>query len=309
VPYIHPPLYSTYMWAMERAYRQWGLWQGFGVYLQSALATVVSLAVLQWALPRDRRLGWALVLGALVVGSAGNLRPFEQYPVARLGVTAAGALLLRYAEVGGRGRLGAAWVLSIATVELHLNSWFVLGPLWLTLAILVPGRRRGLFWGLGALLVAFLASTWPGLYEVLREGPGHPAGWAPPLSVSAMTMEWTNPWTFLPLLFVATPIFADRPPVPLALGASLAAYTVITLGLQYRGLCMGGDFQSAHHYFELVDPLLAFLAVRWMQMAWDRADHWAVRALVVGAGMVIVLHQSELLLDGWAWLRELAARG
>ncbi len=306
VPYIHPPLYATFMYEMERFYRQTGIWQGFLIYIQGAVATACCVPLVVSALAPERRAPWAGVLGLLVVSSAANLRPFEQYPLARLLITASAAVLLAHTRHGGRWSLGSAALLSLASVELHLNSWFVLGPLWFFLAVLVPERRRGIALGLGLWLVAFLLSTWPGLFDVIRQGPGHPGGWVPPMSFSALTMEWSNPWTMLPLLLLATPLFPDRPAAPLALGAALIAYTMITFTLQYRGLCMGGDFQSAHHYFELIDPLLFLLAVTWLQLAWARADHWAVRALVVGALVILGVHQLEMVVDGWSWLAMLA---
>lgn len=309
VAYIHPPLYSAFLASFEWAYQRWGIWPGWLLYAFSAVAVAV-LAVVSGLVVRLGGGKGAAAFGALAAGwtvlSASNLRPFEQYPPARLLVGFALLGLLHHARTGRAFSLWAAAVTTLVAGELHLNCWFSLGPLWVLAAWAEKGRRAAVLGAFAVVCVLFAASTWPGLFDVLAEGPGHPEGWERPLSMRALTMEWSNAWLLVPTLLWWTPLAAGRDPMGRAVALAAWVATATVFVLQFTGLCIGGDFFSAHHYFELVDPLLVAGAALALRAAWEGRSGTCCTGVILGLSALVTFHQLEILVRGLDWLAQLA---
>ena len=305
-PFIHPPLYNEVLWLGEQLAEATGVRAAVGVSWLGALTTGAIAAGVAAFLSRSAGLRWGLFAAALVALSAAGMRPFEQYPLSRITLTAAvlGTLLLvdpRTRRVGGLA-VATALVAALST-ELHLNAWVVLAPLWAVL--LLGGRRRALGIIFAAVAAVFLASTALGLAQVLADGPMNEPGWTPPMSWDRVTFERNNPFLLLPLLLWLLPsVRRPRGLVALALPTVVLVYIAATTAQQYSGLGIGGTFANCHHYYELIDPLMALAAT------WALADAWAATAPAGGSGhqggsghrKLVLAFAGALLVSQIVWL-------
>jgi hypothetical protein len=205
-------------------------------------------------------------------------------------------LFALHGRLAGDGASKARWVATIAllwtAVELHLSSWFVLGPLWFFLTLsdrAATGRAKAHALGIAAWLATFALSTYPGLFEVLRDGPGEGRLGHGSVQWEHVTLEWTDVRLFLPLLLWAIPaVRRDRAPW-VAASLAVVVYTAITWCLMAFNLAIGGPMRDSHHYFELVDPLLAMCALAAVHGAWTTAG--SKRRLVeIGGAILLILH-------------------
>ena len=309
-PWIHPPLYGEYMRLLEAiSDRFWlgeelvAFWAG-GVF-----AACVTVAGAAWA-RTTLGPGWDVAAAVLLGFTASNLRPFENYPPGRA-LIFVGVWLLFVLHRGGATRW--RWVATVAVLwaatELHLSSWFVLGPLWFFLAAAdgrATARTKAHVRGIAAWLVAFGLSTWPGLFRVLGEGPGDGRLGDGSVQWSHITLEWTDVGLFLPLLLWAIPaVRAGRGPW-VAASLAIAVYTAITWWLMAHNLAIGGPKVASHHYFELVDPLLAMTALAATHAAWTTSVGPRRIAIGLGGGILLVLHVWGYA-DAFQTLQEMAA--
>jgi len=254
---------------------------------------------------------FASVALVLLLLSPAGLRPFEQYPAACLLLTGACWMSVRFAQQGGRGTLLLGAGLGLAAVSLHLSCGLLLGPMLLFLALCHPSRRAPLLGAAAAILGLFFASTfWPDhdLWPLFdqphiyfnEERPLGSFRWGD------ISLEWTNPLLLLPLLLWVHPRIRAESPLGTALAASAATYTALTFTLMASGLALTGDRASAHHYFELIDPLLIGLAVLGVQGVVNTSTP-AVTAVRRRALLGLLLaSQTALLISGLLFLREVA---
>lgn len=311
VPFIHPPLFTQYMRAFERTSARTGWYEGELLMVVGAALTplVVLLAVRLCAdgSPRGRWLGLA---GLLLAFSPAGLRPFEQYPLSCLLLTAALVALLLWWRRGGRVGWVVAFALTVLTVEFHLSSWFVLLP---TLALLWwagPERRRGVAaLTIGALALFLLSTQDLGLFgntlADVFEQPGvrnrdifSDPSWRNP------TFEYSNPLLYLPLLLWLVPSVRRSEPRGLPILAGVAVYVVVHLLLMQQGMAIHAQAPEPHHYFEMIDPLVTVCSIWALVVAWQtwkgergrRLVGAAVALVVVGQGLFLALALHKLVL-------------
>ena len=308
-PWIHPPVYGEYMrlleWVSDRVWvgeELLAFWSG-GFF--AAVLTVLGAA---WA-RREMGPGWDVAAALLLAFAASNLRPFENYPPGRTLVFAGAWLLfvLHRSQVSRSRRFGTVLLLWTA-VELHLSSWFVLGPLWLLLAVTDgrwTDRARAHVRGIGAWLGLFALSTYPGLFRVLGEGPGEGRLGDGSVRWSHVTLEFTDVFLFLPLLLWALPSVRRGRAPWVAASASVLVYTGITWWLMAHNLAIGGPKRASHHYFELVDPLLAMCALAALHAAWTETAGRR-RRIVEGATVALVAAHVVDYVRTYDLLREMA---
>jgi len=300
-PFIHPPLYNEVLWLGERAAEFTGLRPAALLALVNVLLAGIVAAAVAAATLRRSGTGAAVAVTALVALSAAPMRPFEQYPMSRLLVVLAVLGCLALAREDARGRrwlAGGTFVCAFAAVELHLNAWLVLGPLLSVLAWANPSRRRPLLLVLGGLLLGFGATALRGLPQVLRDGPMNEPGWSPPMSLEAVTFEWANVMLLFALVLWAVPTVRRRcsPRVAGALSAALLLHLAVVGWQMYAGLAIGGHFVIKHHYYDLVDALMALAAVWAMWDARDRPGwRWATALALAG----LLLWQLWLVRTCW----------
>jgi hypothetical protein len=318
--YIHPPGYREVMAAFTAAadatgWRRAELGAVVNVAVSAALAWLLWSGLRRWGAGR-----WAWLAVLLIGLSPAAMRPFDHYPVAKLLGTAALLALLRGTDASssaaaGRRRLLVASLLSLLAVEVHLNLWFLIGPMLAALWIGIPQQRRELAWIAFAIVAAFLVTAFPpfakqGLLDVLSGGPNHPEAWQRPLRWDVVTIERNNPWMFLPPLLWLIPAVrraSARPAVGFAAAAAVFSYAATVALLMYLGFCIGGNFRGCHHYFELADPLMTCVAVWALADAWRALDAgWRGLAgrglaagLVLAGGLGLLATQAELRFRGW----------
>jgi len=280
VPFIHPPGYSLFMNTMDAVSRAAGVeaaslvfWFGAVLTLTASLLAV-RVAQQRWgALP-------AVVVSALVVFDPQSLRPFEHYPLARLALLCAFLALTASPRVS----LAAAIAATFVSVEIHLSSWFLLGPLLAWKVVFGDGDERG--WSgrvLLSLLGLFALTTPFGLYEALAFGGG-PGG-----DPGRATVEWANPFLLLALLLALRGRLR---------GPALAAlcFTGITWALQTLQLADGTPFPYSLHYFELVGPVMVLILVgAWVEV---RAATVNPKSTVTLLAVLLVASQWTLFLRG-----------
>lgn len=243
VPFIHPPGYSVFMNTVDTLA---GGSAGRAAELIFGIGAVCSVGTaLLAAAVGHRRFGpmAGLALGGLLLFSPQVLRPFEHYPLARLLLFAAFVVV-----TAARTSVGARVAACFAAVEVHLSSWFLLGPLLFFDSLFGEDRKRDRT-VLGGLLAAFLVTTAFGLLDVLEFGGGEKEG------VGEATLEWANPLLLALLLPVAA--VGDR----WRRAAACLVYVVVMLALQALQIADGAPFPWSLHYFELVGPPAALVVV------------------------------------------------
>ncbi len=304
-PYIHPPLYAEFLIVVWRAADAFDTDPRYYIYLYSAvLSGGLVVAAALWL--REHVGPAAGLLGAaLVAASPNSLRPYEEYPLMKGIVVVVALLTVAYVRRGGSKWAAAAVVAGLFAAEMHLSAWFVTGPLFAGVFFTMPHRRRGIAIASVAVIGLFLATTYPGLYEVLADGPDRPPDWVTPPWQETASLEWTNPWLFAPLLLWLHPAVRAAAPGVGTLAFGALGYTAITLGLQVAGLAIGGGGGAdAHHYFELIDALLVLGAAGAVGAA---ARAWPARpSLVQVVALVLLVTQVRAFVVGRALLRDLA---
>ncbi len=290
---VHPPLYSVVLWAAAALSGPWDMDPERVLFLQGAVCHVAAVALIggaawRWIGP------WPAVLAAwLLAFGTESVRPFEHYPVCALAATGAGLALVGLGRGGDRRAVGVTAGLGFLALMLHLSPWFLFGPLLVALWATMPERRRPLTLAAVAVFVAFMATTWPGLYRQLVDGGGlggEPGSW---------TFGWMNGWLLSPvLLWFAGRAPGDRPFVALAVG--LVAYTLVTFALQLTQLADGQPYPSSLHYFALVEPLVVLAAIAALTTAWRAGGRRGRAALLIGA--VMAATQAARWADGMTWL-------
>ncbi len=310
-PWIHPPVYGEYMRLLEAISDRFWVGEELVAFWSGGVFTA-ALAVLgaAWA-RRAMGPGWDVAAAVLLVFAASNLRPFENYPPGRTLVFASAWLLFALHErlpEAKRARWVGTLVLLWTAVELHLSSWFVLGPLWFFLTLsdgAATARAKAHARGIVAWLVLFGLSTYPGLFRVLSEGPGVGRLGDGTVQWSHLTLEWTDEWLFLPLLLWLIPAVRRGRGAWVAASAAIVVYTLVTFWLMAHNLAIGGPMRASHHYFELVDPLLAMCALAALHGAWVGAEGWTRRAVAGATVALIVLHVAWYV-RAFALLREMS---
>ena len=309
-PFIHPPPYGEYLRVMEA----WSDSTGRNIvelFLKSS-AVLAGGTVLAAGLLYRKVLDSPMLVSigvALLAISPAGLRPFEQYPLATLLSTVSIGLMLHYCSKGKAASLVGAGGTGLMAISLHLSCWFVLGPLLVCLACTQPTRRGALLATAGAMVGLFLVGTvWPGpgmwpLFDhphayYSEDRPFGDFYW------SDINLEWSNRWLLLPLLGWLHPRVRRASPVGLALTGALLTYILITSVLMASGLAIASDRVEAHHYFELVDPLLILTSLIALQMT-GRAlslPRW-IGSATLG---VVVLSQVWAFGSGLGFLQRVA---
>ena len=292
---VHPPLASVVLGIAEWAARPTGVTAEHLIFLHGAVCNVLLVAIIggvawRWLGPwPGAAAAWLLTFGTEA------LRPFEHYPISALATTLAGLAALAVARHGGRRRIGIAAVLGFGALWLHLSPWFLLGPLLVLLWWGAAERRRDLVVAAGIVLVAWGATTYPGLYRQLAEGGpgGSESGTA--------TVGWLNPLLFLPLgLWLGRAGSRSDAGLHRTLAGAIGAYALATFGLQVIQLADGQPYPSSLHYFALVEPLMVLAAVAAVTTRWRAGGAWRLAAGVVA--VVVVVAQLWRWQDGMTWL-------
>ena len=290
---VHPPLYSVVLWMAEHWGPAVGVAPERALFVQGAVShvgMVLLVAAAAW-----RWLGaWpAVAVAWLLAFGTESMRPFEHYPISALAATSAGVALLGLSRGGERAAIAVTAGLGFFAFMLHLQPWFLFGPWLVALWLLLPERRRALQWAGGAVFVAFMATTYPGLYRQLVDGGGLGG------TDGSWTFGWMNGFLYLPLLLLPGLKRAEDRSW-LALGAGLVGYAGVTFGLQMAQIADGQPYPSSLHYFALVEPLAALLAVYTLMSVWARGG-----VLRGGAGVIALVMTATQLwrwVDGMTWL-------
>ena len=294
VPYIHPPLYSVLMNSAD-FYAGW-----FDVDISTviighaALAHVVVVVFVAWFLVRELGAGWAQIGAALVAFSPNWVRPFENYPLGSTLMALAAIAILNLALHGSWSAFVVAIFATLAAVELHLSNWFCVGGLMAGMFFLVQGRRFKAALASIVMIGLFLVSTHPGLWQVIAEGPDADADG----TQGGMTLEWTNPLLYVPLLLWLVPPLVNRFRVQASAAIGVLFFTAVSLGLQHFQLADGQPYPYSLHYFELVDTPLVLAGVLGLAAFWELAAErrWLRGAIVA---LVCGLLVSQLALYCW----------
>jgi hypothetical protein len=296
-PYIHPPLYAEFLIVLWWAADVFDTDPQYYIYLYAAVVAGGLCVVLGlWVRARFGATMGVLAAGLMAL-SPNSLRPYEEYPLMKGVLVVVALLTAGYVRRGGRGWAVAAVLAGLVAAELHLSAWFVIGPLFAGIFFTIPGRRRGIAVASVAVIGLFLLTTWPGLYEVLAGGPDQGPDWVTPPWRETVTLEWTNPCLFAPLLLWLHPAVRAAAPEGGVLALGAIGYVVITLGLQIAGLAIGGwGGLDSHHYFELVDGVLILAAVTALAAAVEVSKGWKAHALRF-VGLALLGTQVALFLS------------
>ncbi len=294
VPYIHPPLYSVLMNSADFYAGWFDVNIATVIIAHAALAHALVVVFVGWFLWREFDALWAQAGAAMVAFSPNWVRPFENYPLGSTLMALAAIAILNLASRGTWSAFVVAVFAALAAVELHLSNWFCIGGLMAGMFFLMPGRRLKAAFASILMIGLFMASTFPGLWQVIEEGPDADAE----STMGGMTMEWTNPLLYLPLVLVllSPRVRGRRIAVVAALGALL--FTVVSFALQHFQLADGQPYPYCLHYFELVDTPLILAAV-YVLAGWTgsqfRGGWRASAAFAIGALLIF----SQLALFCW----------
>jgi len=294
VPYIHPPLYSVLMNSCD-FYAGW-----FDVDVSTimighaALAHVLVVVFVAWFVSLEVGAGWGQVAAALVAFSPNWVRPFENYPLGSTLMALAAIAILNLAIRGTWSAFAVAVFAALAAVELHLSNWFCIGGLMAGMFFLVEGRRWKAALGSVAMIGLFMLSTFPGLWQVIEEGPDADAD----ATRGGMTLEWTNPVLYLPLLIWLAPRLVKKLSIEASAATGVLLFTAVTLGLQHFQLADGQPYPYSLHYFELVDTPLVLAASLALAGLWNGAAAGS-RTRIGVATVAALLIATQLALYCW----------
>jgi hypothetical protein len=112
-----------------------------------------------------------------------------------------------------------------------------------------------------------------------------------------LTFELSNPFLYAPMLLWLVPGVRAREPRGLPLAVALGAYVGATLFLQGYGLALGSTADEPHHYFEMIDPMVAACSVWALAAAWEAYPHkrGVLKAGVVGLACTQLLYLGRTL--------------
>jgi hypothetical protein len=294
VPYIHPPLYSVLMNSCD-------FYAGFFdvdvvtvMISHASLGHVLVVVFVAWFLWREYGAGWAQVAAAMVAFSPNWVRPFENYPLGSVLMALAAIACLNLAIHGTWSAFAVAVFAVLAAVELHLSNWFCIGGLMAGMFFFVEGRRIKAALASVLMIGLFMASTFPGLWQVIEEGPDADAD----ATRGDMTLEWTNPLLYLPLIIWVVVPLLKRMPVAGMAAMGVGLFTAVTLGLQHYQLADGQPYPYCLHYFELVDTPLILAVSLALAGLWSGAapGSWTRRATAAVGGLLVA---SQLALFCW----------
>jgi len=221
------------------------------------------------------------------------VRPFENYPLGSTLMALAAIAILNLAIHGSWSAFVVAVFAALAAVELHLSNWFCIGGMMAGMFFLIEGRRLKAALASVVMIGLFMVSTFPGLWQVIEEGPDADAD----ATRGGMTLEWTNPVLYLPLAIWLLPRLVEivftlagrlrgslLGPLPVAACATggVFLFTAVTLGLQHFQLADGQPYPYCLHYFELVDTPLVLAVCFVLAGLWRGAEKssWSPSALV-----------------------------
>jgi len=291
VAYIHPPLYSVLMNSCDFYAGWFNVEHSTIIVGHAALAHVVVVVFVAWFLWREVGAGWAQVAAAMVAFSPNWVRPFENYPLGSTLMALAAIACLNLAIHGTWSSLAVAVFAVLAAVELHLSNWFCIGGLMAGMFFLVEGRRWKAVIGSVLMIGVFMASTFPGLWQVLDEGPDADAS----STRGGLTLEWTNPLLYLPLIIWLAPPLVKQMRVAATAACGALLFTGVTLGLQHYQLADGQPYPFCLHYFELVDtPLILAVSLALAGLWKGAGERGWVRILVASAAGLLVATQFGL---------------
>ena len=290
---MHSPVWNFFIAGVQWLADTLGVSEPTVVHASGIFAAIVCAALVagRWQDPR-----WSALAGTATALSAASLRPFEEYPTAKL------LLLLTWLASQSPRRATRTLVfvpLGWLALMLHLSGWFLLAPA--LLAAFLTRRDRSDAPALGVLLAVFVAGLFPSILDVFATGAGRvdweSSGWR------ALTVEWTNPLLFAPLALLLLPRVRAAAPHAASLALGLIGFTAVTFWLMWGGLAIGGHYDAPgprlhvehHHYFELVEPLLVIAGFSTLH-AWGRTSGPG-RALVL-AGL-LTLTQAAWWAYGW----------
>jgi len=309
VPFVHPPLYSVFMnaidWyagAADHHPRASILIQG--ALIQAFLVVFFAYAGRSWMNPR-----FALLLVVMVTFIPAGIRPFEQYPISKLLLVIASFAIVHFARSGTRSAGFAAIVATLAAVEMNLLCWFAIGSLLAALFVLLPHRRKGLALFSVLLIALFMSTTYPGMYEALAFKRDPSRGMAE--MSGGLSLGWTNHLLLLPLALWLIPGVRRHDPFGAAVGAGGLGFTAVVLLMQYFQLADGQGYPDSYHYFVIIDPILVFAGLAALWACWQLAETRFTRQLLFVALLVMPLSQMAYYLRGqlniwlnphWFWI-------
>jgi len=308
VPFVHPPLYSGFMNAIDwyagiadHDPRVTILIQG--ALIQAALVATFAYVGRTWMNPR-----FTVLLVVMITFLPSGIRPFEQYPIAKLLLLISGLAIIHFARTGTRSAGVAGIAAGLAAVEMNLLCWFGIGGLFVGLFGLLPHRRRGLVVVAALLISLFMATTYPGMYEALAFKRDPSRGMA---EMGGLSLGWTNPVLFLPLALWLVPSVRQRDPIGAAVGFSGVAFTVVVLLMQHFQLADGQGYPDSYHYFVIIDPILVLGGLTALWSSWQVWETRFRRQLLTAALLLLLLSQFLYYLRGqfsiwlnphWFWI-------
>jgi len=309
VPFVHPPLYSVFMNAMDWYSGAWGRPPHAVILVQAALIHAALVFGITWVARSWMSLPFAVATALLITFVPASIRPFEQYPIAKLLVTMSVLAIVSFARKGTLSAAVAAVAVTFMTVEMNLLCWFALTGLLLVLLVLLPERRKVLAFAALATVCLFLSTTYPGLYDALAFKRDPSRGMAE--LGGTLSLGWSNPTLLLPLALWFIPSVRYRDPHGAGIGGAVLGFTVAVLFMQYFELADGQPFPDSYHYFVIIDPLMVLGSVLALQATFRVSNQpWTRQLLLLCCATLVVIQllyylrgQSHVWLNlHWFWI-------
>ena len=308
VPFVHPPLYSGFMNAIDWYAGATEQHPRATILVQAALiqgAVVVMFAYVgrAWMGPR-----FTMLLLVLITFLPSGVRPFEQYPISKLLLLITAFAVVHFARSGTKSAAAAAIFAGLATVLMNLLTWFAIGGLLASLFFFLPHRRKGLALLSVILIALFMSTTYPGLYEALAFERDPSRGRA---ERGGLSLGWTNYFLLLPLALWLVPAVRRHDPIGAGLGYAGIAFTVVVLLMQHFQLADGQGYPDSYHYFVIIDPIIVFAALAALWTSWEMVSAKRTHQLLQVVIGVMLVSQLALYLRGqdhiwlnphWFWI-------